>query len=498
MQKFFCLITALLILISVIAACGDSNSGSNETTTAAANVDTTESVDSRPPLNVPAKDYGGYQFNILTVNTYVTGNNINHGANYYSDFIYVGERAGEPINDAVYDRNLKMMEEFGVEIVAAEAADVYGQARKLIQSGDNLYDVITPPIDSSFQLAQEKFLYNLYNIPYLELSNPWWDQALIKNLSLNNKLYVITGDISIQDEEYNWCFGYNKELLNQTSNALDLHQLVRDGKWTLDVMYDLGKSVTRDLNGDGVLDNEDLFAYGNDYSATHGFFSSAGEKIAMLDKDGYPQLTVGGERAITVIDRLTEIFNDTNFMIWASKMSKTVTDNGWLELRLMFREGRLMLYTLSMYVVKVLRDMVDDFSLLPAPKFDERQENYYMSTTTVSCLGICIPITNMELERTGIILEAMSYYSKPIKEAYYDITLIGKITRDEESRDMLEIIFNSVSYDIGDVFGWGGYKNQIYTATQKNTGFTALYEANRTRAENEIVKSYDIFLEIDT
>ena len=91
----------------------------------------------------------------------------------------------------------------------------------------------------------------------------------------------------------------------------------------------------------------------------------------------------------------------------------------------------------------------------------------------------------------------MAYHSKPVQEAFYDITLTGKFTRDEESREMLDIIFENITYDIGKAFGWGGYIAQMLTATQQNKGFAALVEANKSKAEAEIKKSFEIFSEID-
>ena len=497
MKKFISLFLILLMLITLIAACGDGGEtkGSHDTNTTAAKNEIIEEGSVRPPLNVPVKDYDGYEFRILSINTAVTGNTASLGSYYNSDFIYIPERAGEPINDAVYDRNLKIKEEFNVDIINKEVADVYAEARKIIISGEDAYDIVMPYIDPSFTLAQEKYIYNLYTVPHLDLSNPWWDQALVKGLSLNNKLYTITGDISMQDEELNWAICVNKTLMEQYE-VPDLYQIVRAGKWTLDTMYNIGKSVTYDLNGDGILNWEDVYAYGNDASGNQFFYFAAGENIAVLDKDGYPKLTVGGERAISVMDKITNIFNDTNFMIWASKI--TTSAGGWSELRVMFRENRLMIFSLSMYAVKEFRGMVDDFGILPGPKYDEKQEDYHMIMSTHACISVCIPITNNNLERTGILLEAISYYSQPIQEAYYDITLTGKFTRDEESREMLDLIFGNVVYDIGKAFGWGGFIAQMLTATQKNTGFAALVEANRTKAETEIEKSFEIFMEIDT
>ena len=495
MNKNVCLLLTVLIFFSmIIIACGESvkiNDAGNADVFDT-NVETEGMAETRKPLGVPTIDYGGYKFRILSINSTVTGKGTHPGNNFYSNFTDVPERAGEPVNDAIHYRNLKITEDYNVEIVNTEVADVYAESRKIIAAGEDAYDIITPFIDNAFKLAQEKYIYNLANVPYLDLKNPWWDQVLVEKLSLNNKIYSIIGDIMMDAKELNWCIVTNKVLMEQY-NVSNLYDVVRDGKWTLDKMYEIGLSVTHDLNGDNVIDWDDVYAYGNDYTGNQFFYFAAGENIAVLDSNGYPQLTVGNERSINVVDKITRIFNDTNFMIWVSK----IKGEGWTVLRTMFKENRLMIFSLSMYAIKELRGMVDDFAILPGPKYDEQQDKYYMIVSTHACPAVSIPVTVTDLERTGILLEAIAYHSNEVQAAHYDVTLMGKLTRDEESRDMLELIFNSITYDIGKAFGWGAYIGQMATATQKNTGFAALYEQNRAKAEAEIEKSFNIFLEID-
>lgn len=500
MKKYICLILSLLMFVTLVAACGDgakTNGNAEKGTSADAgnpNEETTEESDQRPPLTVPKIDYGGYQFNVLSGNTTVTGNSVSVNSHYYSDFENVPQRAGEPINDAVYYRNLKILEDYNVEIVNKEVADVYTEARKLITAGEDIYDVITPFIDSSFKMAQDGQIHNLNKIPYLNLENPWWDQVLIEKLSLNNRLYTITGDISMDEEELNWCLIANKVILKQ-NNLTDLYDVIKDEKWTFDYFHQIGKSVTRDLNGDGVIDHNDIYAFGNDPNSSFFFYCASGENVAVIDKAGHPQLTAGSQRSLNVIEKLAEIYNDTDFILWASKIKVA---NGWGEFRVMLKDNRLMMLMTNIYALKELREMVDDFAVFPAPKYDEAQENYSMIVGTHACNGISIPVTNTELERTGLILEAMAYHSKAIQDAHMEVTITGKFLRDEESRDMLEIIFTNRTYDIGKSFDWGGLSSQIAAAVQGNKSFAPLYEANKEKAETAMQKSYELFLELDT
>ena len=63
-------------------------------------------------------------------------------------------------------------------------------------------------------------------------------------------------------------------------------------------------------------------------------------------------------------------------------------------------------------------------------------------------------------------LAAESMYT--LTPAYYDIALERKYMRDEESREMLDIILSSRIVDLDIIFNWGGSYSLFETITQKN------------------------------
>lgn len=103
-----------------------------------------------------------------------------------------------------------------------------------------------------------------------------------------------------------------------------------------------------------------------------------------------------------------------------------------------------------------MRDSQYDFGLLPYPKLDENQENYSCLISTGLVPGVSIPVTSVDPEMAGAVLEAIAYYSQDtLTKAYYDVTLTNKYFRDEESGDMLDIIFANRTYDIGYIMNVG-------------------------------------------
>jgi len=124
-----------------------------------------------------------------------------------------------------------------------------------------------------------------------------------------------------------------------------------------------------------------------------------------------------------------------------------------------------------------------DFGVLPVPKFDEAQDRYYCTVSPYTANFIAFPATMTEAERNGMIVEALSCESMyTLTPAYYDKTLNGKAVRDEESSEMLDIIFSSTVMDLGHSFGWGG----LYSALQYPQSFASNLAANETKALKEI------------
>ncbi|MHB1152224.1 MAG: hypothetical protein ACYC00_07910, partial [Eubacteriales bacterium] len=305
------IITFILIFIITLtvffAACSDTNNTAAADTMLDA-LTNADSGNTREPLDLPQEKYDGYALRILSVNSTQMGNSSSVGAHYWSDFGYNPERKGEPINDAVFLRNSVIEERYNIKIVLTEAADVAPVIKKFTAAGDDEYDIVCPVMNNSFSLAQTNCLYDLYKVPHLDMTKSWWDNAMYEQLSLGGKIYIASGDISMEDEEYNSCIIFNKSLIENYS-LTDPYQYIKEDKWTLENFYTLGTGITSDLNGDGNLDYNDIYGFGNDYTGAQFWYFYSGENIAVLN-NGEPEIVLYGTRQASVMDRLIEIFND--------------------------------------------------------------------------------------------------------------------------------------------------------------------------------------------
>ena len=80
--------------------------------------------------------------------------------------------------------------------------------------------------------------------------------------------------------------------------------------------------------------------------------------------------------------------------------------------------------------------------------------------------------------------------------AYYDKTLQGKYMRDNDSLEMLEIIFDSVIYDIGRYYNWGSMYGTISSMwNSKQDTFASSFEKTAkvvTKSMEKTLKAYGV------
>ena len=454
MKKITAICLLLALVVPALFACSSGDGGKTPAGTTAAGEDTaavtTEAADPATVFEIPEDaDYGGYDFRIYT---YVVGASTEGGYSQMTNYndLVAEEETGEPINDAVYHRNRAVEDKLNITItpVIAPKDQMTANLKASIQAGSAEYDTALQMIRAAQNMASENFLTNLYKVDTLHLDKAWWNDSIQKGVAINGNLFVITGDANIQDKEGLSMLFYNITLANDNGFD-DIYTVIESGKWTLDEFWRQCSAVTRDLNGDSVINHEDICGTGMNYTSLNFFLNGAGESFATL-KDGVPVSGLENERAISFIQKMARFMNDGNAMLLSG-----TTEGGWGTFTKMFKANNLLVRTGNLYNVKSYRDMEGDFSLICMPKYDEAQEQYFSPTSPHASTGFVIPITTQDTGRIGVILETMAHYSTDtILEAYVNITLGAKIMRNEKSVALLHQMIDTMIYDIGYVFNW--------------------------------------------
>ena len=488
-MKRICLLLVILSAALVITACGDADqAGSPDPTPTGVDMPENggEAVPERIQPNLPERDFEGHEFVILA-------NSADFNSHWFSRDIDAEELTGEAINDAVYHRNRIIEERFNVTIRGAFSGSMLSDARRSILADDGLYDAFSIQMQGTTSgLAQEGMLLDLKNVPYIDLDKPWWDRRANEQLSIGNRLFFTISDLLIIDKDALFIYLFNKDVLLE-HGLEDPYQLVRDGTWTIDRMWEMARAVSQDLTGDGMMGDDDRYGLLSQTHTMHGNVVSSGHFVITKDAQDMPVINISHPMILASFEKWIEILNDRS-NTWIAQDWDRYHADIWDRQLAIFAEGRGLFKYTGMNRVTMARAMDFNFGILPNPKFDETQASYYNAVHAWCTTAVSIPIT-ADPERTGIILEALtaeSFYT--LRPAYFDISLTSQLLRDEESGEMLELIFATRVYDLGHVFNWGGVFDLFGDlALARRTDFVSGYERILPRIEAAMQATIDNF-----
>ena len=411
--------------------------------------------------------YDGYDFRILVRKT-------QQGTQYFE------EPQEDIVDNAIYERNKAVENRYGITISIHESdSNNYDtSALNSILAGDDAYDIIFTHSRAAFTYAVQGACLNYNDISTIHLDKPWWSKDIVESCNINGNLFVLDGDISTSSLNAAMCMLFNKRIFDELGFDYP-YETVRDGDWTFDEFAYYAKKGGADLDGDGVMTPEnDQFGYGagGSWSAPINILYTGGQKIYDKTEDGLLELSLYSNKTVDIYD---EYFS---FM----KNDACAPDLGVTP----FSEGRLMIFSGSLGDIKNCRSMDDEFGVIPYPKFTDEDE--YATVTNGGAPLLIIPITVSDAERTGAVTEALcAYGSKLVIPAYYDRALKTKYSRDDDSEEMMDIIKNSIIFDVGYLSGGPLQSTGYELANSTNQDFSSYYASRKESAQ----KSLETFLE---
>ena len=445
MKKQLSLLLASLLLTQVFVSCAENTEEVSPDSTVPADPsaavseteEETEITRENIPDNLPEKNFDGRTFTLLTRET---------DGIYYGDKFMPEELNGEGVNDALYDRNIKIEERFGVDFAYVSKNSQWGNAQwnnemtNSIMAGDGAYDLIAAYAATASENISKNIFLNWREIPNIDLTQPWWSQRAIDALTVNGRSYLITGDYALSMWDNMFAFIFNKKLASDFG-VENLYDLVRSGDWTLDKMSEITSGVSIDINGDGQWTRDDIYGLITDWGTSVDTFQVAFDMpVVSHTDDGSLEVALYSEKAVSIVEKLNNLYHTTHGAFMESP------DNYMND---MFRGDRALLYATYFEKITALRDMESDFGILPYPKYDTAQESY-SSTSRDNFDLFVVPIDVKDTEFTGIITEALCAESyRSVVPKYYDVVLKSKTSRDEESAEMIDIIRDNLTFDIG-------------------------------------------------
>ncbi len=495
MKKFL----SLLLLASMLLLAVSCGSGETPATTQAAETtaggEVTTEVTTEPGPDLPDSDFGGYVFRSVS-----RGHNAGSTHWYIFDTVYLEEKAGDIVNDEVLLRNQTLEEKynFTIQMIDKDGADAaLSMAKSSIMAGSDDFDIYGDSISTAAQLAVQGYLVDMHTIPYIDLDAKWWDQGANEQLSLKKRLYMTVSDFTLMDKHGTWVTLFNKPMIGMYSfdNPYDM---VNNGTWTSDKMYEMAQVVSFDVDGDGKMTEFDSWGTVGENWNVNALMVGANVRMFTKNADDIPECTLEGEKQIKAFEKAYRIINDKNITLFAANVTGSYSDKHVEGLAPAMEDNRALFYITGMNRVLLLRGMETDFGIIPNPKYDEAQEHYSTILTYGNTNSVSVPVTNTDLERTGIILEAITYESsKTSYPAYIETSIKTKYSRDEDSIAMLDLIFSNRTYDLGIIFNWGSCSSFYTGLLTASPDYASTAAKNVEKYVSEMQKTLDLLDELN-
>ena len=416
------------------------------------------------------------------------------------------EQTGEVVDDALFDRDSTVEDRLGITIEYvpyANRGELRTAAQTAITAGDTIYDaIILSMADGMNKLAPEGYLLDLNSLPSISLDEVWWSQSCMENLTFNGKQYITSGPISLAYYYAPCVIAFNQRLTDEYKIP-NLYELVLSGKWTLEQFGTITKDVAADLNADGNMTaNDDFFAFACDELTGQAFFIGSGGAQTEIGDNGDPVLVMNSAKNVDILDKIISVVADDSMRLLTEGVKMDGSSIAAYNKTWHFKNAATMLMGYNMSgIIQYLRDMEDDYGLIPMPKLDENQADYLTYGSPWGPVGVAVPVTcpTERTEMVGTALEMMAYLSYTnVGPQMFNVTLKEKISRDENSKVMLDMIYSDVIFDLNGIHNFGSTGNLLRScAIGAKENFSSQYASSLPSAEEALKKLMDQYKAID-
>ncbi len=394
------------------------------------------------------------------------------GNNAYAaiDF-WVDEPASQAdaISAAVYRRNDLIETNYNCRIEqVAQTGDMKQQLEDKYMTDEPL-DLTIIMAKAAAAAATQGLLKNLKgaDMTTLDLTHPAYDEKSIEELAIGDYLYYLSGDMNVSTlevcgptivnlEMYENYLDDFVEAFNDPTYA-DIYSIVRDRKWTIETMLTMADTINSDADQSGGILNSDQDIIG--YFAYTGmgvyYFYGSGGRLTEINDEGYPEFVYQQQKNVDLYDYLYGKFNKNGENAW---IPRGYSDDR----KVLFMDSGNVLFTeMSMFDVRAVLYTAEPFryGVLPNPTYEEGGD-YYSVVNFTNCNHLwAIPTKANNLEIAQHMMNIFAAYSNVDLEgstmyAYYERTLYFQTAGDAGSREAMNIIKDSMVYDIALLYDW--------------------------------------------
>lgn len=429
-------------------------------------------------FDVSGIDYEGYEFRIwnfdnVAVNTWDPKDIPND--------MYSQELNGDVLNDAVYARNKTVEEALNIVILAEDRDDntMATGLQQAVVGGSQDVDVLFPRLYSMPSYVGNGYLLDITDMDFRDTTAPWWNAEANDVLTIYGKQYGMVSDITYQDKMSTIVTYFNQQMAADYQLG-DLYETVINNEWTLDNLLSMGEAVSNDINGDGVYDIADVYPLSCQNDAVYYLLHGGRIRFCETNNTGNIVLSLTSEQAVSSLQKIYEIMG--NQMMFFNRQTFSVSLQDAIN---MFCENRVMFLIRPVQSLFLMRNMEADFGILPVPKLNASQNSYGTAVNPYTGTFMCFPKTVADPSRTALITEMLAWESHySVIEPLYENILGSKLIRDDNASAMLDVVFDSIIYDIGLIWNFSNMSNTLLT--NKSTDVVSLLAKISGSVETEI------------
>ena len=399
------------------------------------------------------------------------------------------------VRDAIYDRNNNIESRLRVELnFTGEPGNVtnrLGFVRKVQNAhlaGSGTFDILAAYARTIGTLATMGLLVNFGDIPtresfgttltdadkatmnYINTEQPWWPDRMVDTVSFGIEsdyndfsYYFISGDCSTNILYQMICLFFNKNEINRRFNSEARANDLEDGTallyyyvyndiWTIDKMISMATEVYQDKNNNNMADAGDFYGLVTVNYMLDAFYT--GSNLRFVEKDNESVLKIsadyGSRKAVTLVQKLGNWLTTDDCYVNEGTSS-------------IFKAGNSVFFLGTAETGESLgKSKTFDFGILPTPKFDENQLNYYTKTgNPISLYAISIDCPDHfgdpdKIETYSMLTAVIECWCS---EGYrlttpqiFEVNMQLKMSDTNDETQMFEYIRSGITYDLGRFF----------------------------------------------
>ena len=364
---------------------------------------------------------------------------------------FVEDQTGEAVNDAIYRRNAKIQEQFGVTLeftgTPGDNSDMGSFVNVCVnstQAGADAHDLFCGYSMTGATLMTRGVTQDLTDYEIMEFDKPWWPKSLISKATIRDGIYFASGDISTNFIHMMYLVMFNKDMLTNLHNigADALYELAYNGEWTLDKFIEFTDGVYLEQDGDNVASEGDR--YGAVATNVHfdPFYAGSGLTTIDVNADGDLVLSpdLFSQKTVDLLEKLCNLLH--------------VSGNAYIKKsEPIFAAGNALFIVDRPYIItRSLTDVGFNFGILPIPKYDNDQDHYR------TCLGFGYTMYMLSTaannpEAAAATIELMAYQSYlNVTPALFEESMKMRYADQSDDSFMFDLIRDGVEIDIARLF----------------------------------------------